>query len=395
MNEIDWADFTTSAIVLDGGCGYDAARMANSESTTAIDLAGLGFNKRWAEAATASGVPGAPARVVRDGRDLWHIVGASGERLAALSGRFRRAAKSRSDWPAVGDWVMAEQKSGADRAIIHAVLPRATAIQRKAPGEEVDTQVVAANVDRAFIVCALDGGRNFHPRAIERYLALVRESGADAALILNKSDLCGDSGGYVNQARSLAPDTPICVTSAVTGNGIEDVIRLMEPGRTFVFVGPSGVGKSALVNRLMGEDVKETGKVRERDRRGRHTTTYRELLALPNGALVIDTPGLRELQLWGDRERLEDVYPDVAALAPYCRFTDCRHDREPGCAVRAAVEAGTLPADRLAAYHQLRLELEELAERRKMHELRRERRHRRVLQLGVDREMAPRKGRIE
>lgn len=333
--------------------------------------------------------------MVRDGRDLWHIVDEGGERIAALSGRFRKSIVSRADWPAVGDWVMAETRPDADRATIHAVLPRKTAIRRKLPGEEVDSQIVAANVDLVFIVSALDGGRNFHPRSIERYLALVRESGAQPALILNKSDLCAQPLPFLEQARALAPDTPVCLTCALTGQGMDAVVRLTEPGRTCAFIGPSGVGKSALVNWLMGKEVKETGEVRETDRRGRHTTTYRELLMLPNGALVIDTPGLREIRIWADEDHLAELYPEIAELAAGCRFSDCRHDREPGCAVRQAVEHGSLPPERLAAFHQLRAELAELAERRRIHERRRERRHRRILQIGIDRETAVKRGRGE
>ncbi len=366
-----------------------------AQEAAPIDLTHLGFNNYFADAAAALSLPGEPARVVRDGRDLWHIVSARGEFVAALSGKFRRAARTRDAQPTVGDWVLAETKGPQDRALIHALLPRRTAITRKAAGEEVETQVVAANVDLVFIVSALDGGRNFNPRRIERYLALAHESGAKPAFILNKVDLCDDPASFVESARALAPDVPLCVTCALTGRGLDSVRALLAPGRTCALVGSSGVGKSALVNRLLGDEVKETGEVRERDRRGRHTTSYRELLRLPGGALVIDTPGLREIQLWGEEEQLHEVFPDIEALAALCRFKDCRHESEPGCAVRAAVEAGTLSASRLASYLQLRAELEELAARRKLHQRRVEHRHRRVLQHGVDRRAAPKKGRLE
>lgn len=349
-----------------------------------IDLANLGFDRHFAEAAGKFEGPGEPARVVRDGRDLWHIVSEEGEFVAALAGRFRREARDRRDLPAVGDWVMAEFFGPDDRALIHGVLPRKTALERKVPGERVETQVVAANVDWVFIVSALDGGRNFVPRRIERYLLLVRESGARPALVLNKLDLCSDPAEYERIAASLAPGAPVFITCALDGRGVDALSSLLERGSTCAFIGPSGVGKSALINRLMGEEVKEVGEVREKDRRGRHTTTYRELLRLPNGALVIDTPGLRELQLWSESDRVEDLFPDIAALAAQCRFNDCRHEKEPDCAVRAAIEAGRLSAERYAGFAAIRRELEELAERRRQHLRRTERRRHRLLTADLE-----------
>jgi ribosome biogenesis GTPase len=366
-----------------------------AHSVRPIDLAQVGFDEYFAKAAAEARAQGDPARVVRDGRDLWHIVSARGEFVAALAGRFRRAARDRSALPTVGDWVVAETRGPDDRALIHALLPRRTALARKAAGEEVETQVVAANIDVVFIVNALDGGRNFNPRRLERYLALAREGGVAPAIVLNKADLCEDPEPFVASAKSIAPDAPVFVTCALTGLGLEKMRGVLAPGRTCALVGPSGVGKSALVNRLLGEEVKETGDVRERDRRGRHTTSYRELLRLPDGALVIDTPGLREIQLWCGEERLDEVFPDIEALGRACRFSDCRHEQEPECAVRAAVEAGALEASRLAHYLRLRAELEALAERRKAHRRRVERRHRRVLQLGADLRASPKKGKLE
>ena len=335
-------------------------------------------------------MPGKPARIVRDGRDLWHIVCEDGEFVAALSGRFRHTATKRVDQPTVGDWVLAETKGADDRALIHRVLPRQTAIVRKMPGEVVETQVVAANVDVVLIVHALDGGRNYNLRRIERYLSLARESGAQPALVLNKCDLCENPDPFAAEVHTLAPDAPVHVTCAISGRGVDGIRAMLKPGQTCVLLGPSGVGKSALVNQLLGDEVKETGEVRARDRRGRHTTSYRELLPLPCGALVLDTPGLREIQLWGDDESLADVFPDIEALAASCRFTDCRHEREPGCAVQRALTEGRLPARRLANYIQLRGELEALAERQQRRTQRVERRHRRLLQRDVDEREKPR-----
>jgi ribosome biogenesis GTPase len=360
-----------------------------------IDLAALGFDDHFANAAARACGPGDPARVVRDGRDLWHIVSARGEFVAALAGKFRRSAKDRAALPTVGDWVLAETRGPNDRALIHALLPRRSSLARKVAGDEVETQVVAANVDVVFIVHALDGGRNFNTRSLERYLALAREGGVAPAIVLNKADLCDDPMPFLESARSIAPDAPVFATSALTGLGLENIHAALAPGRTCALIGPSGVGKSALVNRLMGEEVKETGEVRERDRRGRHTTSYRELIRLPNGALVIDTPGLREIQLWCGEERLDEVFPDIEALAQSCRFRDCRHEHEPGCAVRAAVEGGALDASRLAHYIRLRAELEELAARRKVHQRRVERRNRRILQIREDFLRSPKKVKLE
>lgn len=362
-----------------------------NDAAQRIDLKNLGYRDFFAEAAAGLS-PGAPARIVRDGRDLWHLVCERGEFVGALSGKFRRAAKSRGDQPTVGDWVMAETAGADDRALIHHLLPRQTAIARKVAGERVETQVVAANVDLVLIVHALDGGRNFNLRRIERYLALARESGAQAALVLNKCDLCEDPARFAAEAQALAPETPVHVTCAITGRGVDGIRAMLKRGMTCALLGPSGVGKSALVNQLLGDAVKETGEVRARDRRGRHTTSYRELLPLPGGSFVIDTPGLREIQLWGDGESLAEVFPDIEALAPSCRFTNCQHKQEPGCAVQAAVADGRLPARRVANYHQLRSELDELAERQQRHRQRVEHRHRRVLQHDVDRKDAPRKG---
>jgi ribosome biogenesis GTPase len=218
----------------------------------------------------------------------------------------------------------------------------------------------------------------------------VRESGARPALVLNKCDLCDNPDPFADEARALAPDAPVHVTCAISGRGVEGIRAMLKPGQTCVLLGPSGVGKSALVNQLLGDEVKETGEVRARDRRGRHTTSYRELLPLLGGALVLDTPGLREIQLWGDEESLADVFPDIEALAANCRFSDCRHGREPACAVQQALLDGALTARRLANYIQLRGELEALAERQHRRAQRVERKHRRLLQRDVEEREKPR-----
>jgi ribosome biogenesis GTPase len=304
------------------------------------------------------------ARVVREGRDRCHVVGEMGELLATISGRLRHRAKVRSDLPAVGDWVVIQPPNAGGPALIHAVLPRRTALERKSPGSLTQTQVVAANIDVVFVVGALDGGRNFNLRRFERYLALVRESGAAPVLLLNKCDLCEEVDALIEEARTVTGDVPVLAVSALTGQGMAGLKMYFKKGRTTALIGPSGVGKSALVNALAGDaEAKETGEVRDNDKRGRHTTTYREILPLPGGALIFDTPGLREIQIWGDGESLADVFPDIEELTAQCRFRDCRHDAEPGCAVQAAIASGALDERRLDHYRQLAGELAELSEK--------------------------------
>lgn len=343
-------------------CG---GRCRNFSPQMAVKLETLGWNTFFADAFSGGPHEGLhPARVVREGRDLYHVVGEKGELLAALAGRLRHEAKALSERPAVGDWVAIQLPKENGPALIKRILPRRSAISRKLPGSRTETQIVAANVDVVFVVGALDGGRNFNLRRIERYLALVRESGAKGALLLNKADLCEDVAGKVAEAESVASGVPVHAVSALKRTGLAAIRSLLKRGQTTVLLGASGVGKSALVNTLADDDeAKETGEVRENDRRGRHTTTYRELLPLPGGALLLDTPGLREVQLWGEGETLAEVFPDVVELAAQCRFRDCRHESEPGCAVQAALTTGALEGRRLDHYRQLSAEMDQLVER--------------------------------
>lgn len=329
----------------------------------AIKLESLGWSSFYAEEVKAVTHPGlVPARVVREGRDRCHVVGETGELLATISGRLRHRAQVRSDLPAVGDWVLIQPPNAGGPALIHTVLTRRTVLERKSPGSLTQTQIVAANIDVVFVVGALDGGRNFNLRRFERYLALVRESGAAAVLLLNKCDLCEDIEARVAEAQTVAGEVPVLAVSALTGAGMAGLKMYFKKGRTTALIGPSGVGKSALVNALAGDaEAKETGAVRDTDKRGRHTTTYREILPLPGGALIFDTPGLREIQIWGDGESLADVFPDLEELTAHCRFRDCRHESEPGCAVREAIANGTLDERRLTHYRQLAAELDELS----------------------------------
>jgi ribosome biogenesis GTPase / thiamine phosphate phosphatase len=256
-----------------------------------------------------------------------------------------------------GDWVAAEKLPGEDRAIVRAVLPRRTRFARKEPWL-TEEQVVAANIDTVFLVT--DCGRDFKPRRLERYLTAAWDSGADPVVVLTKSDLAEDPWETVAQAEAIAFGVPVHAVSSVTGEGLDGLQPHLAPGRTVALLGSSGVGKSTLANRLLGEELLATGDLR-RDGRGRHTTTHRELVRLPGGALLLDTPGMRELQLWADESALNETFADVAELARQCRFTDCAHGSEPGCAVGAALADGTLPQVRWESYRKLQRELHSLA----------------------------------
>lgn len=300
------------------------------------------------------------ARVTADLGPALRLVTEEGERWGAPSGRLRHAAHSRADLPAVGDWVAIGAQDG-EPAMIHALLPRRTCFARQAAGGATVRQVVAANVDTAFLVCGLDG--DFNPRRIERALLLCFESGAAPVLVLNKADACADVQSRLREVERLSQGVPVIVVSALEGHGLAALRAWLVPRRTVALLGSSGVGKSTLTNRLLGEQRQAVGAVRASDDRGRHTTTRRELVALPCGTLLLDTPGLRELALWGGDQSLRATFDDVAGLAAGCAFSDCTHAREPRCAVRAAVADGSLPAERLASWFKLQAELRSLATR--------------------------------
>jgi ribosome biogenesis GTPase len=261
--------------------------------------------------------------------------------------------------PAVGDWVAIRKRRDEDRAVIVAVLPRRSSFSRKMAGQVTDEQVVAANVDIVFLVMGLDA--DFNLRRLERYLLLARESGAAPVVLLTKPDLCPDTASHLSYVTQLTGDLPVHVLSPKHNQGLDQVGGYLTPGRTGALLGSSGVGKSTIINRLVGEDLLKTREVREADSRGRHATTHRELVALPKGGLIIDTPGMRELQLWDVADSVRETFDDIEALAAGCHFTDCRHRDEPRCAVKAAVTAGSLAASRLESYHKLQKELAVLA----------------------------------
>jgi ribosome biogenesis GTPase len=283
-----------------------------------------------------------------------------GEEIEAIAaGRLKHHAESRSELPAVGDWVAVRKRPDEDRGSIQAILPRHSKFSRKVAGNVTDEQVVAANVDVVFIVMALDN--DFNVRRLERYVILARESGASSVILLTKPDLADDLPARVAQVSAMAGDLPIHVLSPKRNQGLDQVSAYLTSGRTGALLGSSGVGKSTIINRLVGEDVQKTREVRESDSRGRHTTTHRELVKLPAGGLIIDTPGMRELQLWDVGEAVKETFDDIEALAAHCHFTDCRHRDEPRCAVKAAVAQGRIPTARLESYLKLQDELVHLA----------------------------------
>lgn len=301
-----------------------------------------------------------PARVAADLGPLVRLVGAGGEYLGEPSGRLRHVAASRADLPAVGDWVAVSPHADG-RALIHAVLPRRTCFARKVAGPTVEQQVVAANIDTVFLMCGLDG--DFNLRRLERALLLAWESGAVPVIVLNKADVCADVETRLCEVEALALGVPVVVVSAAEGAGLRALDAWLVPGRTVALLGSSGVGKSTLTNRLLGEERQATRTVREDDNRGHHTTTRRELILLPGGTVLVDTPGMRELGLLAGGAALHATFDDVAELARGCAFGDCSHHREPRCAVRAAVAEGRLSAERLSSYFKLEAELRSLAVR--------------------------------
>lgn len=294
-----------------------------------------------------------PARVIVQEKELYKIVSKDGEQLATVSGKFRYLAKVVSEYPAVGDFVMVDHTGSDGYAVIHAVLPRKSVFTRRAAGTLNREQVVAANIDTVLICMSLNN--DFNVRRLERYLSIAWDSGATPVIIFTKADLCEDIADKLSQAESVALMVDMVVTSVISENGIDDIMPYLKKGKTASFIGSSGVGKSTLINRLLGSDRIATNGLRNDDK-GRHTTTHRELILLENGALVVDTPGMRELGMWGVDSGIDTTFADIEELARNCKFKNCTHTKEPGCAVRMAIVDGSLSEDRYRSFTKLTAE---------------------------------------
>ncbi|MEX0272535.1 ribosome small subunit-dependent GTPase A [Leptolyngbyaceae cyanobacterium UHCC 1019] len=297
----------------------------------------------------------AVGRVAVEYRQTYLLYTEQGEQLAEVSGKLRHQTTDLQDFPAVGDWVVIQSRPTDHRATIHAILPRMSKFSRKVAGSKTEEQVIAANVDTVFLVSGLDGDLNL--RRIERYLILAWESGANPVIVLNKADLCLQVAQQVAAVEAIAIGVPVIALSAAQQQGMDALQPYLQSGQTIALLGSSGVGKSTIANQLNGEPIQTVQAVRQGDDRGKHTTTHRQLILLPSGALMIDTPGMRELQVWSGTEGLPETFPEIETLAQQCHFRDCQHQQEPGCAVQQALVDGHLDQGRFLNYQKLQREL--------------------------------------
>lgn len=346
-------------------------------STSYLDtpLTQLGWNARLEAAFAPHRAAGlVPARVATEDRHYYNIFTTDSELIAQITGRLLHGSAP-NELPKAGDWVaVALHAEEETKATIHAVLPRATQICRKEAGRKAAEQVLGANIDVVFIVQGLDD--NFNLRRLERFLVMVHEGGAKPVILLNKTDLCPHTAQRLSDVQAAVGETPVLALSAIKGSGVKALRQWIHEGVTVAFIGSSGVGKSTLINRLFGEEMQDTLPVREKDAKGRHTTTRRELLVLPKGGVVMDTPGMREFHLWLADTGLQDAFPEIEALALSCHFTGCGHTVEKKCAVLGAVQAGTLTDDRYRNYLKLRGDLKKLEDAARQNQLARARRDR-------------------
>lgn len=321
-----------------------------------MDLVHLGWNDHLEKEFRVYREKGfSVGRVILEHKHIYRIYTEHGELLAEITGKMRHQALGRSDYPAVGDWVVIEPRLAEGKASIHAILPRFSKFSRKVAGLTTEEQIVATNVNTVFLVNALNN--DFNIRRIERYLIMAWESGANPVIILSKADLCEDVDAKLALVESVAIGVPIHVISATHQQGIDALQPYLSLGQTIALLGSSGVGKSTLVNAFLGKEVQAIQAVREGDDRGRHTTTHRELVPLPQGGSIIDTPGMRELSLWESESGISDTFADIESLAAQCFYKDCTHQNEPNCAVKAALADGTLEQARYNSYRKLQKEL--------------------------------------
>ena len=327
------------------------------------DLGWRPFFQQQLKMTDASGA--VPARVAEEMKGAYRVLSDAGPLLVSIRGRLLHQAAASDELPAAGDWVLIERPPGEERGLIVRLLERRTKLSRMRPSpnprsQRTEEQILAANVDVVFVVGALN--RDYNPRRVERYLSVAWESGARPVVVLNKADLRKDVGDVIRESEFLAPGVRVLATSTMTGEGIEAMRAQLIPGETAVFVGSSGVGKSSLLNCLLGDSTQVVRDIRA-DGKGRHTTTSRQLFLIPSGGNVIDTPGLRELTLWDAEGGLNRAFADVDTFAQECAFRDCRHAGEPGCAVREAVDEGELTVERFESYRKLERELAFMARR--------------------------------
>jgi ribosome biogenesis GTPase len=329
-----------------------------------MKLEQLGWNKFFADnflnyAEQGYGV----GRVYLENRRSFWLYTEAGEIKADVSGRMVYHSDTRADFPAVGDWVVFRLQEDESKAIIHAILPRTSKFSRKVPGTTIEEQIVATNIDTVMLVSGLDN--DFNVRRIERYLVMVSASGASPVIVLNKADLCADIDLKLAEVKRIAPNVPVFPVSAAHDKDLDKLANYLKVGETIALIGSSGVGKSTITNHLLGEGERQkVQEVREGDDRGRHTTTKRELIVLPHGGLIIDTPGMRELQLWVSEEGLDSSFEDIEALTAQCAYSDCAHNGIQGCAIEQALADGTLDRERWDSHNKLRDELAYITEKR-------------------------------